>query len=84
MAKKKLPKNILQYLIQEVWQIPSVMRDHSHVDTCNWLDHPAKDGQIRTTCRQCGCFLGYRPRKSAERGWRTISARPPKPSIIFS
>jgi hypothetical protein len=36
-------------------------RDHSHLDTTNWIDEPPKNGMTRTHCGICGRFLGYRP-----------------------
>lgn len=27
----------------------------------DWLDAPAVKGNIRTICRLCGTFIGYRP-----------------------
>ena len=31
-----------------------------HVFPEKWLDHPPENGKVRTTCRLCGRFLGYR------------------------
>lgn len=31
-----------------------------HHDERNWRDEPAKNGRIRTMCKHCGTFIGYR------------------------
>lgn len=55
------PEHILKYLFEVVWNIPSVKRDHFHSDPQNWEDEPRKKGMIRTYCKICGDFIGYRP-----------------------
>jgi hypothetical protein len=48
-------------LFFEFWGIKPVVRDHPHFLTENWVDEPAKAGKIRTHCKICGDFIGYRP-----------------------
>lgn len=31
-----------------------------HNNPANFIDTPTVGGRIRTTCRVCGCFIGYR------------------------
>jgi len=33
----------------------------AHHNPTIWKDAPATDGRIRTVCKTCGGFVGYRP-----------------------
>ena len=35
----------------------------AHHDPALWQDHPPANGRIKTMCRVCGGFVGYRPSK---------------------
>lgn len=50
----------------ELWGI-SPTRDHPHHDPKNWIDEPPKNGMIRTHCKVCGEFVGYRPASSGSK-----------------
>lgn len=41
----------------------------NHTDPAEYLDEPARNrpGYLRTVCRRCGCFLGYRPAEPEKR-----------------
>jgi len=38
------------------------VRCDAHLDRADWLEEPApsRPGWLRTTCRRCGAFVGYR------------------------
>jgi len=61
VRRRPTPANILNYLLDEVWKVPKGTRDHSHNESQNWVDEPASGGRIRTHCRLCRAFIGYRP-----------------------
>jgi hypothetical protein len=58
---ERKPERVLQYLFEKIWQLKDQPRDHSHFDRGNWIDESPVNGRIRTVCRICGKFLGYRP-----------------------
>jgi hypothetical protein len=55
------PEYMLHYLFDVLWKIPIIKRDHFHNDPINWVDEPKKGRMIRTHCKVCGDFIGYRP-----------------------
>ena len=67
MLIESKPECILNYLFEVVWKIQPVRRDHPHNDSQNWADEPPAAGLIRTHCKICGDFIGYRPDPKAER-----------------
>jgi len=61
------PECMLKYLFEAVWKIQPVRRDHPHNDPRHWVDEPPAAGLIRTHCKICRDFIGYRPDRKAER-----------------
>lgn len=60
------------HLFFEYWGIKPVVRDHPHFLIENWVDEPAIADKIRTHCKICGDFIGYRPvRNNGGRSNRT-------------
>lgn len=45
------------------------VRCRDHADRGNWLEAPAanRPGWLRTSCRACGGFVGYRPAAAADK-----------------
>ena len=52
---------ILERMLHVEWKISLAVRDHSHCNPELWQDESPKRGKIRTHCKICGNFLGYRP-----------------------
>lgn len=59
------PECILKYLFEVVWKIQPARRDHAHCDPRNWVDEPSAADMVRTHCKTCGNFIGYRPNLTA-------------------
>lgn len=62
--------DVLLTQLQSLWTKPKPRpaepaRCRAHTEPADWLDAPAENrpGWIRTTCRRCGAFVGYRPAK---------------------
>ena len=61
MRSRRKPIPNFLHLFFEYWGITPVGRDHPHFLTENWVNEPAAAGKIRTHCKICGDFIGYRP-----------------------
>lgn len=68
MRSRRKPIPNFLHLFFEYWGIEPVVRDHPHFRPENYVDEPPVAGKIRTHCKICGDFIGYRPvRKNGDR-----------------
>lgn len=54
-------------------------RCQSHYDPKCWEDLPAKNGTIKTVCKTCGRFVGYRFVTRDDKQPRAEKKQEPKP-----